>query len=210
MSLSDLGKKHKTDKWNADHSFKGRSYLDVYEDYFAEYKDREINILEIGVRQGGSLKTWKDYFSKAKIFGLDNNPDCKKHEEERIEIAIGEQQDWGILQYLLDRSGGFDIIIDDGSHINELTLLTAKYMLPSLRSGGIYIIEDLRTSYQDLNKIKGKWEGELLRNEKMKANLNNNRETLNEFFMELIKDMDYCKGDITSVQFWSRICVIKK
>ena len=69
MNLKEIAKKHnrKTDKGNEIHSFKGLSYLDIYQKYFESLKDKKINILEIGVLGGGSLRTWKEFFPNAEI-----------------------------------------------------------------------------------------------------------------------------------------------
>ena len=69
---------------------KWQNYFDVYERYFAAFRDKEVVILEIGVFHGGSLQMWKSYFGdKAKIYGIDINPRCKELEEENIHIFIG-------------------------------------------------------------------------------------------------------------------------
>lgn len=46
-----------------------------------------------------------------------------------------------------EECGGFDIIIDDGSHCNNHVIATFKILFPLLKLGGIYAIEDLQTSY---------------------------------------------------------------
>ena len=38
-------------KWN--------HYLDIYDKYFTDYREKKINLLEFGVYQGGSLQLWK-------------------------------------------------------------------------------------------------------------------------------------------------------
>jgi len=62
---------------------------------------------------------WKGYFSKAKIYGLDIDPRVKQFEEDRIFIEIGNQADENLLALIADTAGHFDIIIDDGSHVNR-------------------------------------------------------------------------------------------
>ena len=73
---------------------KWQHYFDVYDRHFSKYRNKEVVILEIGVSQGGSLQMWKDYFGdKAKIYGIDVNPNCKDLEEKNIKIFIGSQSD---------------------------------------------------------------------------------------------------------------------
>lgn len=206
--LAAMGKRHGTDKGIAHHTFMGESYLDVYEKYFAPIRDKEINFLEIGVRRGNSVRLWKEFFPRARIFGLDNNPDCIKQAEDRIDVTIGSQGDPEVLKQLVDKSGGFDVVMDDGSHINKLTLASAKILLPSVRPGGLYIMEDLKTSYVDLNEALGHWEGELARNKSTGVDLTNRREDMDRFFMDTIRDLDMSTGKIRSVQFWSMTCVL--
>ena len=62
-------------------------YFDIYDQYFSKYRDKEIVFVEIGVFQGGSLQMWKEYFGpKAKIYGIDINPECKQFEDEQVTI----------------------------------------------------------------------------------------------------------------------------
>ena len=57
------------------------------------FRDTEVNIVEFGISQGGSLQMWKDYFGpKANIYGVDINPHCKSLEEEQVQIFIGDQK----------------------------------------------------------------------------------------------------------------------
>ena len=128
MNLHELGIKHGTDKVDQWHTFRGNSYLDVYEKYFSPLKDKSINILEIGALGGDSLRLWKEYFSNANVYGIDINPNCINLEEERIKIFIGSQDDIPFLQGVVDECGTFDIVIDDGSHINDLTLSSYNFL----------------------------------------------------------------------------------
>src|SRR5687768_8897784 len=80
---------------------KWQHYFEVYDTYFARYRDTEVTVLEIGVSQGGSLQMWKHYFGKkAKIYGVDVNPACQALEEENISIFIGSQADRNVLRQL--------------------------------------------------------------------------------------------------------------
>src|SRR5690348_9645449 len=77
-------------------------YIEIYETFFAKYRNTEVTLLEIGVAHGGSLQIWKEYFGKnAKIYAVDINPDCKKLESDNIKIFIGSQEDKTFLERLL-------------------------------------------------------------------------------------------------------------
>ena len=90
----------------------------------------ELNILEIGVAEGHGLRALKTYFPNSKIVGVDIVRECKKNEEENIEVIVGSQVDPNILNILKERK--FDLIIDDGSHKNEHVFLTFNELFPSL------------------------------------------------------------------------------
>lgn len=123
-------------------------YFDIYDEIF-EGIDRfqKLKILEIGVNLGAGLRSLKKYFPNSEIFGLDIKEDCKDQEEERIQVVIGSQVDFSIIESLSKEN--FDIIIDDGSHHNDHVFLTFSMLFSSLNSerAGLYIVEDIHTSY---------------------------------------------------------------
>ena len=123
-------------------------YFDVYELYFHKFRNRPINLLEIGVFQGGSLLMWKNYFhSQSKIFGIDFNSECKKFEQDNINIHIGSQSDKAFLRNFISKIPKFDIIIDDGSHKMNDQIISFEILFDHLNYGGIYVCEDTHTSY---------------------------------------------------------------
>lgn len=146
-NLRKLGLFYGTDKVT-DHS-----YTQHYEEHFRKFKYKKIKLLEIGVggyanplNGGHSLRMWKRYFPFGKIFSLDIH-DKTAIEEKRIKIFKGSQIDDFFLDRITDEIGDLDIIIDDGSHINEHVIKTFKILFPKLKVGGIYVIEDIQTSY---------------------------------------------------------------
>lgn len=145
-TLTELAKKYSTDKWG-DHF-----YTPHYHAYFKYLKDSPVRLLEIGVggyrtdTGGGSLRLWKEYFPNGQISGIDI-VDKSALEEERIQIYCGDQSDTTFLEEVNAKSGPFDIIIDDGSHINAHIIKSFEVLFPLLRQDGIYVVEDLQTSY---------------------------------------------------------------
>ena len=127
---------------------KHRSYFEVYDDIFYK-KDfnrlNKYNILEIGIDTGFGLKSLKKYFPNSNIYGLDINLSCKNFEEEGIKVIIGSQVDQNVLNEI--KNIRFDIIIDDGSHHNDHVTHTFNELFDSLKPKGLYIIEDIHTSY---------------------------------------------------------------
>lgn len=128
--------------------FKWMDYFDIYEHHFQRFVGQKVNILEVGVGHGGSLQMWKHYFGdKANIFGIDSIPACKNIEEERINIIIGDQGDRDFWKTIKPSLPEFDIIIDDGGHHMIQQIITFEEMFPVLSSHGVYLVEDLHTSY---------------------------------------------------------------
>lgn len=142
MTLDKIGKSHGTDKSSDIHD-----YLRKYEKYLPFNRYNGISILEIGVLDGASLKTWNEYYFKSSIVGIDVNPDCKKYESESIKIEIGSQTDMDFLDFIIEKYPKFDMIIDDGSHINSDVIQTFKKLFQHLNPQGVYIVEDTCTSY---------------------------------------------------------------
>ena len=145
--LNQLALHFRTDKWGK------HWYTQHYQRYFRELKYKPLNLLEIGVggyedadTGGESLRMWKAYFPKSRIVGIDL---CDKthFRERRIDIRQCDQTDEKTLRQISEEYGGFDIIIDDGSHLNEHVITTFQILFPLLRANGIYSIEDTQTSY---------------------------------------------------------------
>lgn len=136
-SLDEIGLKHKTDKSSMTHC-----YLDNYEKYFHLWRNKEFVLLELGVAGGASIAMWREYFPKAKVHGIDINPDCAGEG-----IFIGSQTDGIFLQKVLDEIGTPDIIIDDCSHYGPFTIETFKLLFKKVSPNGYYIVEDTATFY---------------------------------------------------------------
>ena len=123
-------------------------YFDIYHHHLERFRRRPITVVELGVFHGGSLQMWKRYFgSDARIFGVDVNPACRTLEEDRIEIVIGDQADRRFLRELRQRIGPVDVVIDDGGHRMDQQVATFEELFPALVDGGVYLVEDLHTSY---------------------------------------------------------------
>ena len=150
LPMNDLEKYFTNNKGNYLHKWK--HYFDIYDRHFSRFRNQKVHVLEIGVSHGGSLQMWKNYFGqKAKIYGVDINPDCKKLEEEQISIFIGSQEDRLFLRSLKDIIPQLDILIDDGGHSMKQQVATFDELYEHINSNGVYLCEDIHTSY------KGKW-----------------------------------------------------
>lgn len=123
-------------------------YFDIYERHFHKYRKKKVTILEIGIFQGGSLQMWKNYFGKnAVIYGVDINPKCKAFEEKNIKIFIGSQSDREFLRHLKTQIPKVDILIDDGGHTMKQQIVTFEELYDHVKEDGVYLCEDLHTSY---------------------------------------------------------------
>jgi cephalosporin hydroxylase len=209
--LNQYGKIYQTDKINENHSFSGKNYLDVYSRYLSPLKESKITLLEIGIRGGASLRTFRDYFKNGQIIGLDINPETA-FKEPRITTYIGSQSSPEIIERIFKENPEINVVLDDGSHVNELTIASFNLIFNRLQKGGYYIIEDLACSYledQLVGDIKrGGWPGMHLNDPSIE--MVNKRSDMNDFFLKLIKDIDYSRGEVEYIHFWSQICVIKK
>lgn len=170
--LNELATKYKTDKYNA------HWYTPHYSLHFSKWENSRINLLEIGVDQGGSLKMWKEYFVNGQIFGLDIE-DKKQFEEDRIRIFRGDQSDVKCLRNIYQEMEHMDIIIDDGSHINKHIITSFETLFPLLNNGGIYVVEDLQTSYWAYEGFGGD------------SNNLNNTDTAMGFFKGLVDGLNH-------------------
>lgn len=146
-NLPELAMIYGTDKWGV------HRYARHYQTHLSHLRQRQINLLEIGVggqsdpRKGGaSLRMWKAYFPKANIFAIDIF-DKSALEEPRIKIFRGSQADPEFVSWVARQIGRLDVVVDDGSHVNEHVLATFNVLFPLLSDNGLYAIEDLQTSY---------------------------------------------------------------
>lgn len=198
MTLINLFKKYPS---------KGKlHFLKIYEDYFKNLKNKKINILEIGVHEGKSLMIWKEYFPKANIIGIDLK--SYNFNINRIFTFQGDQTDINFLLGVSRKFKKFDIIIDDGSHVCSHIIKTFATLFDFLREDGLYICEDLQTSY---------WP----RYGGSRINLNKKNTSLS-FFKTLVDSGNYesydrpfykkskFDGKIKFVHFFQNLVIIKK
>ena len=125
-------------------------YFRTYERLFGPLANKPVHLLELGISQGGSLELWRDYFPKGTIAGIDIAPVRLEDPSGRIHVYRGLQHDAALLDRVRRETapGGFDIIIDDCSHIGEFTALSFWHLFDShLKPGGLYVIEDWGTGY---------------------------------------------------------------
>jgi hypothetical protein len=142
--LDEIAKSIGTDKSSNIHN-----YCEKYEKYFPFERWENLKILEIGVLGGDSIKTWKEYYPNSTVIGIDINPDCIKYQDikNNIFVEIGSQDDPDFLKSIVEKWGSFDMILDDGSHMNNHVIFSFIKLIDSVKPSGIYVVEDSCTSY---------------------------------------------------------------
>jgi len=127
-------------------------YWKNYEQFIRPLIGKGIVLLELGLDKGGSLQLWHDYLENAIIAGLDIKPVYIKNSTGRIHVYQGYQYDTALLDRIAQETApcGFDVIIDDASHIGDITKVSFWHLFNNwLKPGGLYVIEDWGTGYWD-------------------------------------------------------------
>lgn len=138
------------DKYDTDKISPNRFLEEEYDPIFEPYVQKKIALLELGVLNGDSLLLWRDYFPFGTIAGIDKKLPDGFDPGERIHIFEGSQADPQFLSQVANNVApeGFDIIIDDASHIGELTKTAFWHLFDNhLKPNGLYVIEDWPTGY---------------------------------------------------------------
>lgn len=200
-----------------------KHYLIHYYEYFKDIRHQPLKILEIGIQSGSSLLMWEEFFSKSKIYGLDITFDNIRpgymnliQKSDRIKIFKGSQTNVNRLETIKKATGKFDIIIDDGSHVSKHQEISFNYLFSNaLSDNGMYIIEDLGSSYWT------KYGGGYRKPGTMVEHLKSLVDTINYRFHrnrsrprqrppKRILRMNPLDDVLVSIHFYRGICFIKK
>ena len=151
-TLDELFHHYGSDKanvFNLDNS-KGHGYSKFYTNELSNFKNKEINILELGSFAGASAAAFSKYFPKSRIFCFDINISNFKYASKQINVfgldIANIKKVRSTISKIFDQEKiqGFDIIIDDGSHLLSDMLIGLSVLFDYLNSNGIYVIEDFR------------------------------------------------------------------
>jgi len=139
-SFAEIGLRAGTDK------ITHHGYQRFYPRFLDSIRDSATGMLEIGIDRTYSVTLWSNYFTNAKIYGMDIN---LGYQNDRVKIIKGDQSSVSDLANVSQQiKEPVQFIIDDGSHIPEHQLLTFDFFFQNLlQPGGIYIVEDIETSY---------------------------------------------------------------
>lgn len=121
------------------------SYLEYYDTIFSVYKDKDINLLEIGIDKGGSLLLWNKYFTpNSNIYGMDVYMQPSIVDIHHLSnVTVMYKNAYKVLDNFLSPIK-FDIIIEDGTHYLCDQIVAFDLYKSKLTKGGIFIIEDLQ------------------------------------------------------------------
>lgn len=130
----------RSDKW--------LPYFDVYETFFSKWRGRSPVFMEVGIQGGGSMQMWQQYFGKgAEIYGVDIDPAAAELPLDDIKVIIGDQERMSFWNTFLYAIKQIDLFLDDGGHTMNQQINTLLSVWPKISHGGIYMCEDLHTSY---------------------------------------------------------------
>jgi hypothetical protein len=160
-------------------------YGRTYGELFRSMKYRRTTLLEIGILNGNSLLAWQAFFPFGSVVGCDIEPKPELAGPRR-RIFQTDQSSAPDLQRVVREEGPFDIIIDDGSHRNAHQLFTFQELFSSLRTNGVYIIEDVQTSFWPAKVGRFYWDG-------AKVGTSEFEQTCVGHFCELAKYVNYAE-----------------
>ena len=141
------------DKTNSD-KISHHGYHRFYPWFLNHLRGKNINLLEIGIDKTESLRLWNGYFDSVNLHGIDI--DEKEFSESDVTLHKIDQSNESELDNFVATVGiKFDVILDDGSHVPEHQILTINKLWELVKPGGIYIIEDIETSYWRKSSIYG-------------------------------------------------------
>jgi len=161
VNLTDLA-----DKYGSDKGSKKHRYTELYQLLFLPYRTRKINFLEMGLLIGGpehgvdadrrtddlpSVRMWLEYFTRAHVHGLDIS-DFSWFEHERFTFYRCNMEKRANIAAATREMPPPDIVVDDASHASHHQQNGFLELFPRLKSGGLYIIEDLRWQPKTMEK----------------------------------------------------------
>jgi SAM-dependent methyltransferase len=201
-TLDEIGIDHQTDKASqfSRTYAQPHDYLRHLEKFFAPLRDEMIKMVEIGVGGGESIRMWLEYFAVGRIVGVDNVCDTNQWNtvdppaDRRYRFVHGDQTDETMWRcFKADYGSDFDIAIDDGSHFNDGVIVAFQGLWPLLRSGGLYVVEDIGCSYGAGNIfVKPGWPSHT------------------EWLKGLIDEMHQGRGDIDFVYQAKELAILRK
>jgi SAM-dependent methyltransferase len=165
-TLDEIGIAHQTDKASqfSRTYAQPHDYLRHLERFFEPMRDKPIKLVEIGIGGGESARTWLEYFPNAIVYGVDlvantNEWNTEKNfykAHDRYTFRQGDQSKQAFWkEFITMLGGGFNIIIDDGSHYASDMKAAFTSLWHHLKSGGLYVVEDLNFDSKSKEWLEG-------------------------------------------------------
>lgn len=138
--LTKLALRYKTNKTPQS----GKSYTDFYYNMFADNAGGFKKVLQIGLGkiEENSLYMWRDFFPKAKVYGIS---DEKKYvfSGNRIKTFLSGRTDATGLKNIIDKTGNdINLVVDEGTRTTKEILASFQAVMPLLKKDVTYIIEN--------------------------------------------------------------------
>ncbi len=195
LSLTGLADLYGSDKGNIKHG-----YTKVYEKLIADLtpnrKTAQLRVGEIGVACGASLRMWANHLPAATIEGFDIQPECANlcKDLKNVTITISDPRQ-------VNREG-FDLVVDDGSHIAEDVLGNFVHCWKWIKPGGYYVIEDMACTYNDAYRDKY--------NKHFSKSLKNDRELMKTLWDAIAREIAAGVGAYTEMRYYRQMWVFKR
>ena len=190
--------------------YKTKALIDQYAMFWSVRPQFRVhNILELGIWGGGSMALWHAYFQPEKLVGIDISVegDTKYFQEYIASRGLGERLKtyWGInqadpqkLRQIVRKEFSYplDLVIDDASHMYQLTKTSFETLFPLLRPGGLYVIEDWAWAHWKEFQVSGHpW---------------STRTPLTKLIVELVKATGSSRGLVESMSIFQGFAVVER
>ena len=185
----------------------GHKYHKFYESYFNEFKNKKINILEIGSFKGNATASFYFYFKNANIMSGDIFPDLFRYKSQRIEnFFLDNSKESELNNKLINTNNKFDIIIEDAGHYLKDQIISLFMLFRTLKNGGIFVIEELDFPdvRHDMNILNEKPTlREILRSIERKENFVSSyiTEIDKTYFLDNYQDIKIFRGNFNEIAF---------
>jgi len=144
---------------NSKKEITGHGYSKFYQEHLDTFKNKKVNILEIGSFNGASAASFIKYIPFSNIYCLDINIANFKIFSKNIkvfglDVSNKDMVDNFFKKINIERNFEFfDIIIDDGSHKLSDILNSINFFYKNLKPNGFYVLEDYKfpNYYKHLN-----------------------------------------------------------
>lgn len=209
VDLSELSLTGLADLYGSDKGKLKHNYTVVYEKIISDLlgstsrKNACLNIVEYGIACGASLRMWANYLPNSSVCGIDVREECNLlcADLENVYISICDITNKNSVDKLKLFQEPFDIIVDDASHISEDIAAAFNNTWKYLKSGGYYIVEDLKCTYSPSYL------------ENFRKNFNpkaiNDRNVILSLMDSLMKNVDLRKN-ISEFHYYHELLVVKK